>query len=282
MLIEEVAKLMPMERLLYWIQERESIRLKRKDGKPPPWTDDEILRKYRFCNVRRMDDRVSQWLLNNWYKPNYGHPNMLIACALARQFNVPEALHAIGFPKVWNPSMADEILNDRHSLGLKNFSAAYMITGIYGGSKVTQVIYRFIMPLVNAGIVIDTRTMQKSWTMIQGMPGFRSFLAGQVVADLRWAVEGQWADRNTWAPMGPGSRRGMNRLLGLNPKSPMSQDQFEKHLTWYIEVCESKLPSEVYRRLEAIDWQNILCETDKFSRVLLGEGKPKQLYRTTE
>lgn len=103
MKIQDVAKLSPQERLVYWIREREAIRLKKEAGQPRPWTDDEILDTYRFCNVRRMDDKVSKWLLENWYKPYFDHQNMLIAVALARFFNSVETLEYMGFPeKDWN------------------------------------------------------------------------------------------------------------------------------------------------------------------------------------
>jgi DNA polymerase I len=45
--------------LLYWIEERERIRVRKEAGAPEPYTDNEILRTGRFCNVRREDDRTT-------------------------------------------------------------------------------------------------------------------------------------------------------------------------------------------------------------------------------
>ena len=59
-----------LEDLVYWIKERQAIHERRKAGQPPPWTKDEILRTYRFCNVRREDDRVTRWIHENWLRPN--------------------------------------------------------------------------------------------------------------------------------------------------------------------------------------------------------------------
>ena len=59
MLVESVKELSVKERFYYFIKEREQIRLARQVGLPAPWTDDEILTNYRFCNIRRMDDIVS-------------------------------------------------------------------------------------------------------------------------------------------------------------------------------------------------------------------------------
>jgi len=54
-----------MNPLVEFAVKREALRKAKEAGGPPPWTIDEILQKYRFCNVRRADDRVSKWLIEN-------------------------------------------------------------------------------------------------------------------------------------------------------------------------------------------------------------------------
>ena len=51
----------------YWsfLIERQRILFKRLQGAPPPWTLDPILGSYRFTNVYRATDRVSQYLIRN-------------------------------------------------------------------------------------------------------------------------------------------------------------------------------------------------------------------------
>jgi serine/threonine protein kinase len=51
----------------YWrfAAERHSIYLKRLRGQPPPWTTDTDLQVWRFTNVFRAADRVSQHLIRN-------------------------------------------------------------------------------------------------------------------------------------------------------------------------------------------------------------------------
>ncbi len=222
MLIEDVAKLSPVDRFLYWIRERESIRLKKEAGETEPWTDDAILQSYRFCNVRRMDDTVSKWLLANWYEPYFNHPNMVIACTLARFFNLPETLEHIGFPEVWN---ANKVRYKLRSMKKKRtiFNSAYMVRGNDGVDKVACVINYSIQPLVKHPPKIDTSSMKKTWEALHACHGFGSFMAGQVTADLRWAVKGEWKDRRRWACVGPGSSRGMNRVQGRETKPLMKQ-----------------------------------------------------------
>lgn len=283
---DEVKRLPPRERLLYWVREREAVRLRREAGAPPPWTDDEILRTYRFCNVRRMDDRVSRWLLDNWYVPFRGHPNTVLAAVLARQLNNMDALEEVGFPEVWWPERVVEVLKARAARGLRNYSVAYMITANYGRrgrpreSKPFQTVHRVCTPLLRALAdgPVPTDTMRGAWRALVGLPGLSSFMAGQVVADLRWALPGGWHDRLRWAPVGPGSARGLGRLLE-RPPQPADPDRWLAQFREHVLPLAGELPWETAGRLEAMDWQSCLCEFDKYERALWGEGRPKQLYK---
>jgi len=268
----------PMERFVYFIRERESIRLKKEAGKPKPWTDDPILQRYRFCNVRRMDDKVSRWLLENWYKPNYEHKNMLVACVMARHFNNPAALEKVGFPKKWQPERIKRVLRNRKASGKTIFNGAYMVRGIETADKTEMVIDRVCQPLVDNPPTIDPSSMQNTVEALLPYWGLSYFMAGQVVADLRWATPGTWADRKSWAAIGPGSKRGFNRLRDMPLAAPVFVDVWTVELQYLIKQCRQALSRSITRRLEAIDYQNCLCEFDKYERTRLGEGRPKQMY----
>lgn len=280
MLIEKVRKLKPIQRMLYWIQERESIRLKKEAGEPKPWTTDEILQKYKFCNICRKDDRVSRWLVDNWYKPHGNHPNILTAITLARQLNNTDSLEAVGFPLKWEAKRVRSVLEKRVKDGLKNFSAAYMITGTLGGTKIEQIVHKVVTPLHNNPPEIVWESMEETHRLLMPYAGFSTFIAGQVVADLRLARPGVncWIDRMCWAPKGPGSKRGMNRLQGRDKDDALKQEQFLSELIEFIQECEDNLPASVTDRLEAMDYQNCLCEFDKYERTLWEGRRPKQLY----
>ena len=287
--LDRVRGLKPLDRLLYWVTERESVRRKRALGLPAPWTDDPILRTYRFCCPRRMDDRVSMWLLDNWYRPYRDHPNMLTAIALARQLNTIDALAAVGFPEVWDPVRIQQVLEGRAAAGLRNYSAAYMITANYGArgrpkeSKPYQTVWRVANPLV--GRTVPTGDLRDAWESLLGLQGFSSFIAGQVVADLRWALSGRWGDRYTWAPVGPGSARGLARLMYPDGWADAAKAFAGHPAQWVLAFREhvlirvpTQLPDDLAERMEAMDYQSILCEFDKYDRTLYGEGRPKQNY----
>lgn len=281
MLLEEVRKLSPLDRLVYWIQEREAVRLKKEAGEPAPWTDDEILRTYKFTNVRRMDDRVSRWLMDNWYGPRKGHPNMIGAACLARLFNRPLTIEAVSH-LAWESSpdwgLITETIKGLAATG-PVFNAAYIVsTSGIRANKVEHVLDRYVRPIYEDPPEVDPTSMERSVASLSCRYGYSSFMSGQVVADLRWTVSGTWADRNTWAAPGPGSLRGINRLLGRTPSSPDAGRRWSYEFPKMMATVRAAI-SGVSKRLEAIDLQNCLCEWDKMERAVWGEGRPKQLYR---
>lgn len=231
-----------------------------------------------------MDDKVSQWLLKNWYEPYYNHPNMLTAAILARFFNKPEALDHITaevFGTQSLPVILDSVkkrMRDLKESGQTIFSGAYMVRGNDGVDKVSSVVDYYLKSVLDAKVIVDRGSMEGTWGMLKCCYGWGSFMAGQVVADLRWAMEGNWRDRLRWAPIGPGSARGMNRIHGRLVKATSSQEDFNHELKVLIDIGKARLPESIWGRLEAIDWQNTLCEFDKAERALWGEGKPKQKY----
>lgn len=285
--LDRIASLSPLERHVYWIQERESVRIKRKNRQRKPWTDDPVLRSYRFCNARRMDDKVSNWLLSNWYRPYYGHENMVLAVVIARHFNQPTTLEYIGFPERWDPvKLYRKIVRMKQRHPKRSvFNGAYIIRSSSNTSprfypdKSEMVIKETTQQFVDNPPDLDTRSMMRVVEELLKYRNFGTFIAGQVAADLRWGIEGEWKDRNKWAAIGPGSRRGMNRVHERPKDYPLEQDQFNAELGVLIKEVKKALPRSLTKRYEAIDYQNHLCETDKYNRVLFGEGRPKQKYQ---
>lgn len=292
-----------IERLATFVKERESIRLKKEAGEPKPWTADPILRSYRFTNVRRMDDKVSRWLFTHWYEPFANHPNMLAAVALARFVNKPESLgpirhHLFPMRREGEPDWegVKNTLRGIKSGGGTVFSGAYMVRGNSTKSpdKIGTVVDEYVRPLWDAHVKHPTsyvvgNSMSGTHAAIATRYGYGSFMAGQIVADLRWAVTGDWEDRLMWAPVGPGSARGLARMLYLPDEWHLvARDYVARPDEWLsdfkqyvLEKLPARLPATLRDRLEAMDYQNTLCEHDKYERVRLNQGRPKQLYSGT-
>jgi len=228
--LQRIKEMPTIERYKHWVLEREKVRLKKEAEEPKPWTFDPIIRDYRFCNVRRMDDKVSKWLYDNWYVPFKDHTHILMAVALARFINKPSSLERIT-PEVFtdrikiNLDNVIRILRKHRDNGNVIFNGAYMVRGNDGIDKIECVTKWYVAPLEN--VEIYPSSMAASHASIQASYGMGSFMAGQIVADLRWALTGNWKDKMSWAPMGPGSQRGINRFFGREPKAPMGKPFFD-------------------------------------------------------
>lgn len=274
MKVAEVAKLSPLERLLYWIRERESIRLKKEAGEPNPWTDDEILQRYRFCNVHREDDKVTRWIAKHWRNPNTNAPDVWFLMLVARVFNNPKTLAEL--PIRWDAHRYASVLHARADRGDRVFNPAYIVsTNGVAMNKVDYVVMRVLVPARMSKIHPAT-TLSGFASQLMSLNGVSTFMAGQVIADIKYtALLNKASDWWTWAASGPGSRRGLNRLLNRDPASRWKEPGWLESLT--------KVRVQVLQRLNNIkihaqDLQNCLCEFDKYERVRLGEGRPKQLY----
>lgn len=262
-------------RLEIWMAERDSIRMKKEAGMKKPWTSDPILQRFRFCNVRREDDKVTQWFAEHWRNELYWwEPNFIPAIMLGRTINWPDTLMRLGFPLEWNKERYLEILDQLQAQGKKVYTGAYMITaGPTGVRKNAWVLGNaetyFQHPPKMYG------TLESSWRSVQDYPCVGPFIAGQIIADLKHTKHLAGAsDWMTWAPVGPGSMRGLNRCYSRPVKTQISQEQGLE------EMREIAAESRTVHRMGLClqDVQNCLCEFDKYERVRLGEGKPRSSY----
>ena len=149
--------------------------------------------------------------------------------------------------------------------------------------KIKRVCEDYIQPvwedrhkLVNR--LLDCETLAAAHKVISAYPGLggSGFMAAQIICDLAYTyVFQEVTDWWTWSSPGPGSKRGLNRLLEKPVDSPSPKGlAWEQQMTRLRILVDKKLKMELHAR----DIQNCLCETDKYSRVLLGEGQSKRRY----
>lgn len=262
-----------------FVHERHRVYLKREAGAPAPWTDDEMLRSYRFTNVYRELDTVTKWIAENWRNNNAALPDLWFAMSVARLINWPETLAELPLPHKWDGNMATKyarILTERQHDKKKVFTSAYIInqavTGGYGMTKaeyLSTVVFPNLWSLRTSirPRVGDTLADFHS-RLMQGY-GMGSFLAAQVTADVKLVspILLQASDWNTWAASGPGSRRGLNVLLNR----PVDERIRESVWLTAVQHLQTRLNETRDKRvllaaLDAQDVQNCLCEYSKYSR----------------
>lgn len=271
----------PLERFTYWIKERENIR-KRKDAKKTPFTRDPILAKYRFCNCRREDDRVTLWIAKNWR--HYDDPNVWHAMVVARFINWPPTLEYCGYPEPWPKKRVafTAKLKEMEKAGARIFTGAYIVsTNGATGSKVDHVLRLFDRAWDELHPAIQKQqTCQGVYAALRCVNGIGSFMAAQVVADLKYTNQlDDCVDWMDFVAPGPGSQRGLNRILGYGVMSQWNNENFAKAL---IKLRQDA--TKVYSFIGSLhlqDLQNCLCEFDKYERVLHNQGKPRSQYHAS-
>lgn len=273
--------------LAHWVNERHSIYLRKKSGEPKPWTKDSILRKYKFTNVFRELDTVSQWLIHNWYEPYREHTNLWFAACMARQINWPATLEEIGFPEFWDKEKTIQTMIARKDRGEKVYTGAYMLRCDIqkgGGHKARYTCCNVLDPLWKDKdrVLSDMGSVQRFVENLKTYHGWGGFLADQVAWDLTWTnVLREAPDAQTWTYAGPGCIRGLNRLSERSLVFHLTQEKALEELHKLYEEVYPYLDVHVleYRRPTIRDLENVCCEFDKYMRVKLNEGRPRSLYQ---
>lgn len=278
------------EPLFYWVREREQIRMRKEGDQPQPWTDDIILAMYRFCNVRREDDRVTLWIRENIRKPFADHPYLWLMLCIARQINWPDTLaeliaNGAAWPNdyAFAPTLITDALNARQKRGDKVYTGAYMISAppTKGADKQQYIAETVIGDLWRRRDNFrdyfrrSSVSLQRVHELITRSNGWGQFMAYQAVVDMRFTpLLDRAEDVSTWAAAGPGTIRGLNRIHGRKVDAALSQGQALGEMRAIYKVVQQ----ETGVAMDFSDVPNILCETDKYLRVKNGEGKPRALY----
>jgi hypothetical protein len=276
-----------------YARERYNILLRRRGGQHAPWTADPVLQKYRFCNVFREDDRTTEWFKLRVRDPLRHRSEVIFATIAFRWFNKIETckiLHQQGLLMDWDQTMVRTRLH-----GIKPLiTGAYMIKTPAGMTKLEGLIdcinnvwedrHSLVSDLRNIGC------LQKAHERLMVYPYLGSFMAYEVVTDLRHTtVLGDVrASAHSWAAAGPGCARGLSRLCSKEGRTDLfryTSASDQRSLNEFMQELleESLTPSNWPREWptwEMREVEHTLCEFDKYERARLGQGAPKQLYRS--
>jgi hypothetical protein len=271
-----------------FVCKRYEIFERRKKRQAPPWTKDVILRDYRFCNVHRENDRVTRWIAEHWRDSRFDSNDVWFWMVIARLINRIEALEMLPPPgRKWHPESFAGMLHDHRNAGGKVFGAAYIVsTGGKQMDKVQYVADYVLAPLWANRVRLRPQagqTLAEYNGLLRQYDGLGSFMAAQVVADIKYTAPLRSAkDWWTFACSGPGSRRGLNRVLNRDYKSQWNED------AWYMALHHLWVMTKPLFRVHRIpavhmqDLQNCLCEFDKYERARLNQGRPKQNFIPAE
>lgn len=239
---------------------------KRKDvkGKPAPWTKNDILKEYKFTNVRREHDRQTRYLIDNISNnPDLTLEDKIVNTFLFRSWNNWATLKDFGFPypaaRIYNPKLKEDIRPLFHSLqdqqpdrlwynnaynqgGTKHawkFPAGDGYQRAYKESEAKKYDdWEPDIPLrpFHVGVwlkkqdivdrLLHSKDQLEAFKVIKSVRGFADFLAYQVFVDLTYIEDFPFSE-NEFTIAGPGCKKGLDYIF--KDKDEMT---YEECLFW--------------------------------------------------
>lgn len=285
----ELSREESIEKFFAIARERYEIRLKRLQGLPKPWTDNEIFKTNRFCNVFREHDRTTEWFRENIRDELRDEPiEALCAIVAFRWFNKIETGEILKFLLLgfWNSDRARDKLVGRSPV----VTGAYIIKTPDGKNKLDGVLWcidQFIERVKKgelAEIISGESSHENAQRLLEKSPFLGRFMAYQIIADARYTkLLDKAPDINTWAQPGPGSTRGIGRIFyGEVDKFRYGSVSDEREVIKLMQELREYSTNRYFWPEYWPEWemqvvQNWCCETDKYYRCEEG-GRMKRKF----
>ena len=269
----------------YWqfATERQNIFFSRLINPEGPWTNDEILRKYKFTNAYRASDRVSQFLIKNVIYNDSALGSDLdtfFRIILFKMFNkietwqllersLGEEINYKGFAvKKYN-----KILENAKNKGETIYSAAYIMpSGLsaFGYEQKHKNHLLLIEKMLKDNLlakIMDSNSMQAVFKLLLNYPTIGNFLAYQLATDINYSELTSFSESEFVEP-GPGAKDGIKKCFSntaglsdteiIHAMVDIQDREFER--------LGLEFKSLWGRKLQLIDCQNLFCEVGKYAR----------------
>lgn len=272
----------------YWefAVKRQNIFFNRMENKIFPWTDDEILKKFKFTNAYRASDRVSQYLIRNviYREEDYTPEDVCFRILLFKLFNKVETweylennLGEISI-KTYNFERYNRLLMQKIENNERIYSAAYIMPSgksFFGFDKKHQNNLKLLEHMMRTKLskkIAKAKSLKELYEILLSYPTLGSFLAFQFAIDINYSELCDFSEMS-FVVAGPGAKNGILKCFGnlkgfkyediIKYVSERQEEEFDKR--------NLEFKSLFGRRLQLIDCQNLFCETDKYARVAYPE-----------
>jgi hypothetical protein len=295
-------KLENVKLLCEWISERYEIHLKKDIKKQKkPWTENKILKKYKFCNVRREQDRESRWLIKNIAKnKNLSYENKILNTILFRLINKSETTEMFGllnFEEINYKKIKGQLdLSKKQNPKYVFFSNAFFTSGQKNAakklfSKEKNQIIRIIkltehykkQKIIEK--IKEAKNQKQIFEELKNLPGIGIFLAYQIFVDFTYMKKFPFSE-NEFVIAGPGCKKGLKLIFQNADKMSdeeclfwlrNNQNKLFKRFGYFPKKLFSDLP-KFDRYLNVMSLENCMCEFSKYYRALKNQGRPRIRY----
>jgi hypothetical protein len=275
---------------LYWqfASRRQAVFEARLSGKKWPWTDDPILQTYKFCNVFRAADRVSQFMIRDvayGNDPDSTAGDRIFQVVAFRTFSKIQTWRGVtdelgGAPKL------EHLRDGAFGRALDRVKAAS--GGLYTGAFIlcankafgfdekhrnhVGLFKHMFLEHACAERVLQAPSLEAVVRLLEGFPLLGPFMAYQTAIDLNYSELINFSE-NDYTQAGPGALRGLKKAFAtLGDYTPAEA------ILWMVERQEEEfsrlsLPflGLFGRKLHSIDCQGLFCELDKYCREAVPE-----------
>ena len=275
---------------LYWTfaSRRQAAFYARLAGREWPWSEDPILQTYKFCNVYRAADRVSQYMIRDVaYREDsrVTASDRLFQIVAFRTFSRIETWEALTMQLGSVPCL--------HHLSSGEFESALDFAKMKNGGLYTGAFilcankafgfdekHRNHVALFKHMFLVDSCAEKlRSASSLQGIvqtlqtyPLIGPFMAYQIAIDLNYSDLMSF-NENDYTQAGPGALRGLKKaFISLGDFSPADA------ILWMVERQDEELRRLELpfhglcgRKLHGIDCQGLFCELDKYCREAVPE-----------
>jgi hypothetical protein len=272
---------------------RNAILLDRVRGLPPPWTDDPILRRFKFCNSFRAADRISQYLIREviYGDRAKGLPaeDVFMRIVLFRLFskeNTWEALDDVTGGLRRSTLDAEKLGDTLEAMRAEGpiYTAAFILaapTG-YGHKAKHRNHLALVADMFRRGGLGSSLARAESlgdiFDALVAYPMIGPFLGYQIAVDLNYSDHFAF-DEDEFTVPGPGALRGIEKVF-----SDQGSDSPRALISRMVDRQEEEFARLGFdfeglfgRRLHAIDCQGLFCETDKYARQAFPELKSNRV-----
>jgi len=269
---------------LYWTfaARRQAAFEQRLAGELAPWTDDPILQAYKFCNVFRATDRVSQYMIRDVaYAADAGSTDDLIFQIIAfRTFSKVATWESLRSqfgeaPKLMHlrSSGFEAALGQAKSENGGLYTGAFILCAnkAFGYDEKHRnhiALFRHMFFEHNLATRIrSANSLQAVVQLLQSFPLMGPFMAYQIAIDLNYSEVLNFSE-NDYTQAGPGALRGLKKaFVTLGDYSPSESIQWMVDRQAYEFARLGLTFKGLFGRwLHAIDCQGLFCELDKYCR----------------
>lgn len=260
---------------------RQEVFFSRYEQKPPPWSNDPIIREYKFTNAYRASDRVSQYLIRNViYQGDESPQNLFFRIILFKLFNKIETWELLESQlgeirwDTYSYKRYEDILTTAMLSGVTIYSAAYIMASghlMFGVERKHQSHLKLLEMMISEKVperLLECKNMRQGFELLRSYPLIGDFLAYQLITDINYSELTSFTEMEFTMP-GPGAKDGIRKCF--SSLGGLSEVDIIRLMADRQEHEFSRLNIDFKslwgRRLQLIDIQNLFCEVDKYSRV---------------